>query len=104
MRVLSVNTVGDACEGALMVDGHILAVRSEAMVQGHDARLAPLVGEVMNEAGLEFGELDRIAVIVGPGSFAGVRVGVAFARGLALALNVPAMGVTSLEALGAGRA
>jgi tRNA threonylcarbamoyladenosine biosynthesis protein TsaB len=99
MLILAINTAGDACEAALARDGAMLAARSEPMTQGHDARLAPVVEEVMREAGAAFADLDRIAVVVGPGSFTGVRVGVAFARGLALAVDIPAVGVSSLEAL-----
>jgi tRNA threonylcarbamoyladenosine biosynthesis protein TsaB len=99
MLVLGINTAGDACEAALVRDCAVLAERSEPMMQGHDARLAPLVDELMRSAGIDFSSLQRIAVIVGPGSFTGVRVGVAFARGLSLALETPAVGVTSLEAL-----
>ena len=57
--------------------------------------------EVMAEAGLAFDRLDRIGVTVGPGSFTGLRVGVAFAKGLALALDRPAVGIGTLEALAA---
>jgi tRNA threonylcarbamoyladenosine biosynthesis protein TsaB len=71
------------------------------MNQGHDARLAPVVEALMRNAGVAFAELDRVAVVVGPGSFTGVRVGVAFARGLGLSLDIPVVGVTSLEALDA---
>lgn len=102
MLVLGINTVADVCEVALVRGGACLAQHSEPMRQGHDARLAPLVEDAMRMAGAEFGDLDRIAVVVGPGSFTGVRVGVAFARGLALALNKPAVGVSSLEALAVG--
>jgi tRNA threonylcarbamoyladenosine biosynthesis protein TsaB len=102
MLTLGINTVGAACDVALLDDARILLSRSEPMEQGHDARLAPLAAELMAQAGVGVGQLQRIAVIVGPGSFAGVRVGVAFARGLALALEIPVAGVTSLEALGAG--
>jgi tRNA threonylcarbamoyladenosine biosynthesis protein TsaB len=56
---------------------------------------------VMAEAGLAFDRLDRIAVTVGPGSFTGLRVGIAFAKGLALALDKPAVGIGTLEALAA---
>ncbi len=99
MLILGINTSGDACEAALARDGKVVAAHSEPMTQGHDARLAPLVEGLMREAAVEFSALGRIAVVVGPGSFTGVRVGVAFARGLALALDIPAAGVTSLEAL-----
>ena len=61
-----------------------------------------MVREAMEEAGLCFSDLDRIAVTVGPGSFTGLRVGIAFAKGLALAADAPAVGIGTLEALVAG--
>ena len=82
MLVLGINTVADVCEAALVRDGAQVAVVSEPMTQGHDARLAPVVEQLMREAGVAFADLDRIAVIVGPGSFTGVRVGVSFARAM----------------------
>lgn len=100
MLVLGVNTVGDTCEAAL-VEGGVIAALAEPMSNGHDARLAPLVERLMRETGKSFGDLAQIAVVAGPGSFTGVRVGVAFARGLSLALEIPGAGVTSLEALDA---
>lgn len=99
MLILGINTVADVCEAALVRGGAVIAEFSEPMSQGHDARLAPVVEQLMGEAGVAFDNLHRIAVIVGPGSFTGVRVGVAFARGLSLALDIPAVGVTSLEAI-----
>ncbi|MBI1360573.1 MAG: tRNA (adenosine(37)-N6)-threonylcarbamoyltransferase complex dimerization subunit type 1 TsaB [Alphaproteobacteria bacterium] len=102
MLVLGINTVSDVCEAALVRDGVVVAEQSEPMRLGHDARLAPLVEAVMTCAGETYASLDRIAVVVGPGSFTGVRVGVALARGLALTLDRPAVGVTSLEALAFG--
>ncbi len=101
MLILGINTVSDACEAALVRDGVVIAELSEPMQQGHDARLAPVVEKLMRDSATLFADLDRIAIIVGPGSFTGVRVGVAFARGLALSLDKPAVGVTSLEALDA---
>ena len=73
---------------------HAWEVRS-----GHAERLLPMIGEVMTEAGMAFSAIDRIAVTVGPGSFTGVRVGVAAARGLALALRRPAIGITNLAVM-----
>jgi tRNA threonylcarbamoyladenosine biosynthesis protein TsaB len=99
MLILGINTVADACEAALVRDGVLVAEVSEPMNQGHDARLAPVVEKLMLEAGIAFADLDRVAIVVGPGSFTGVRVGVAFARGLSLSLDIPAVGVTSLEAI-----
>lgn len=99
MLVLGINTVADVCEAALVEGRRAVAHVSEPMTQGHDARLAPVVHQLMSEAGVEFTQLDRVAVILGPGSFTGVRVGVAFARALGMTLEVPTIGVSSLEAL-----
>jgi tRNA threonylcarbamoyladenosine biosynthesis protein TsaB len=71
------------------------------MDRGHQERLAPLTQEVMARAGLAFAELDRIAVTLGPGSFTGLRVGLAFAKGLGLALGRPVIGLGCLEVLAA---
>ena len=99
MIVLAIDTCLFACAAAVVRDGQVLASRIEAMSRGHQERLAPLVAEVMQEAGLAFDRLDRIGVTVGPGSFTGLRVGLAFAKGLSAALGVPVVGVGSLEAL-----
>lgn len=69
--------------------------------KGHAEHLMSVVGEALEKAGTAYDGLSRIVVSTGPGSFTGVRVGVAAARGLALALKVPAVGVTTLEALAA---
>ena len=71
------------------------------MHRGHQERLAPLVAEAMAQAGAAFPDLDRIGVTVGPGSFTGLRVGLAFAKGLAIALGIPCVGVGVLDALAA---
>ena len=71
----------------------------EARQSGHAERLMPMMSEVMQAAGLAFGDIDRIAVTVGPGSFTGVRVGVAAARGLALATGAVTVGATSLAVM-----
>lgn len=75
--------------------------RSLPMMRGHAEALMPLIVDMMSAANSDFAELDRIAVTVGPGSFTGLRVGVAAARGIALATGKPAVGVTTLAALAA---
>ena len=77
----------------------ILASASPDIGRGHAEQLPAIVEAVLAEAGLNLSRIERIGVTVGPGSFAGIRVGVAFARGLGLALGAPCVGVGSLEAL-----
>ena len=101
MIVLGLDTCLTACSVAVTDGGRVLAYASEVMARGHQERLAPMAERVMAEAGLSFDRLDRIGVTVGPGSFTGLRVGVAFAKGLGAALGVPTAGVGTLEALAA---
>lgn len=99
MIVLAIDTALGATQAGVFADGHPLAIVSEAMERGHQERLAPAVQAAMRAAGTAFAKVDRIAVTVGPGSFTGLRVGLAFAKGLALALDRPCIGVGVLEAL-----
>ncbi|MCE3288107.1 MAG: tsaB [Caulobacter sp.] len=101
MRILAVDTCLDACSAALLDGETVLAAVSEPMSRGHQERLAPMVQAMMAPFG--FKGLDRIASTVGPGSFTGLRVGLAFAKGLGQAMSVPLVGVGSLPALAAGR-
>ena len=102
MLILALDTAGDNCAVALARAGDglsVLARRVEAIGRGHAERLMPMIGEVLAEADLTYADLERIAVTTGPGSFTGTRIGVAGARGLALALAIPAVGVSVLDAL-----
>ena len=99
MIVLALDTCLNACSAAVLEDGRVLARRVEPMARGHQERLAPLVAEVLAEADLPFDRLDRVGVTVGPGSFTGLRVGLAFAKGLGQALAIPVIGIGVLEAL-----
>jgi len=98
MLILAINTAEAACDLAVLRDGLPVCERQETMARGQDGRLPVLVEDVLAEADATLADLDRIAIVTGPGSFTGIRIGVAFARGLALALNIPAIGITSLEA------
>jgi len=101
MIVLGLDTCLSSCSVAVLDGARVLASAREVMARGHQERLAPMAQEVMADAGLGFDRLERIAVTVGPGSFTGLRVGIAFAKGLALALGLPSVGVGALEALAA---
>jgi tRNA threonylcarbamoyladenosine biosynthesis protein TsaB len=102
MRVLAIDTALEACSAAVLdPDSGITASESLAMTRGHAETLMPLIARVMNGAGVEFAQLDRIAVTTGPGSFTGLRVGISAARGIALAAGKPAVGLSTLAALAA---
>ena len=101
MIVLGLDTCLSSCSVAVVEGERVLGSAREVMARGHQERLAPMAREVMARAGLSFDRLDRIAVTVGPGSFTGLRVGIAFAKGLALALDLPTVGIGTLEALAA---
>jgi tRNA threonylcarbamoyladenosine biosynthesis protein TsaB len=95
VKILAVDTALGACSVALLDDDKVLAHIFEPMDRGHAERLAPMVEEAMR--GVEFSSLTRLAVTVGPGTFTGQRVGLAFMRGLRLALKIPLAGTTTLE-------
>ena len=103
MLLLAFDTAGPYCAVALArgsrYDVEILAQSSERIVRGHAERIVPMIEAALEQTRVRFGEFDRIAVTTGPGSFTGVRVGVATARGLGLAIGIPVVGVGSLEAL-----
>lgn len=99
MALLVIDTAGAACAALLRRPGREDVARAEEIGRGHDRRLAPLVAEMLSDAGAAPSDLTRIGVSVGPGSFTGVRVGVAFARGLALATGAAAVGAHGLDAL-----
>jgi tRNA threonylcarbamoyladenosine biosynthesis protein TsaB len=103
MRVLAIDTALEACSAAVLDTGAgaVAAHESLPMQRGHAEALMPLIARVMARAGCSFAELDRIAVTTGPGSFTGLRVGIAAARGIALAAGKPAIGITTLAAYAA---
>lgn len=100
--ILAFDTSAAHCAAALLLpDGRCL-IRGENMAKGQAERLLPLLEEVLAEAGIGWRDLTAIGVGTGPGNFTGVRISVAAARGLALSLGLPAIGVTRLEALAHG--
>src|SRR6478609_4003883 len=105
MRVLAIDTALAACSAAVLDTEHggIVASESLPMLRGHAEALLPLLQRVMHQARLSFPDIDRIAVTTGPGSFTGLRVGIAAASGIALGADKPAVGVTTLSAYAAPR-
>lgn len=99
MRVLGIETSTSQAAVALVEAGRLVLGRAHARPKQSAERLLPLIGELLAEAGWQRRDLDRIGVSVGPGSFTGLRVGIACAQGLALGLGVPLVGVTSLRAM-----
>ena len=99
--ILAFDTSAAHCAAALLWDGKLI-LRDEPMAKGQAERLLPLLEDVLAEGGLGWRDLRAIAVGTGPGNFTGVRIAVAAARGLALGLGIPAVGVTRLEALAHG--
>jgi tRNA threonylcarbamoyladenosine biosynthesis protein TsaB len=99
VKTLGIDTALGACSVALLDGANIVAHAHEEMQRGHAEALAPMTERVMRESGFEFSDLERIAVTTGPGTFTGQRVGLAFARAMALALKIPAVGVTTLDVM-----
>ena len=99
MKILAVDTALDACSVAVLDDARVLAHRFVIMERGHAEALAPMVEEAIQASGIGFADLDRLAVTTGPGTFTGQRVGLAFMRGLRVALKKPLVGITTLEAM-----
>jgi tRNA threonylcarbamoyladenosine biosynthesis protein TsaB len=79
----------------------VLAEDSEAMQRGHAEALLPMVERVFTSSGIARDAVERVAVTIGPGSFTGLRIGISMARGIALALDVPVVGIGTMAAFAA---
>jgi tRNA threonylcarbamoyladenosine biosynthesis protein TsaB len=102
MNILALDTSMGACSAAVLRDdgaARHLVVREALMARGHAEALMPMIAEVMAEAGLDFAALGLIAATVGPGSFTGVRIAIAAARGLALVTPAKLYGTDSLTVM-----
>ena len=103
MTILAIDTSMAACSAAILRPDQARPVqRFERMPRGHAEAIFPMIVSVMEEAGCGFDALTKIAVTLGPGSFTGIRAGVAAARGLALAAALPVVGASSLEVMAQG--
>ena len=103
MRIFAIDTALEACSAAILDTerGAIVARESIPMARGHAEALMPLIARMLDASGADFTAIDRIAVATGPGSFPGLRVGIAAARGLGLAAGKPVVGLSTLSAFAA---
>lgn len=101
MKVLGLDSAGSQCAVAVLDGDDVAAARAEAMAHGQAERLVPLIAETLAVAGFTAAALDLIAVTTGPGSFTGIRIGLAAARGLALATGRSVIGVGVFDAYAA---
>lgn len=97
MIILGLDTTGAHCSAALVNQTDVLAHKSEEIGRGHAERLAPMVLEVLAEANLTAADVTKLSVCTGPGSFTGLRVALAFAKGFALPRKLPVVGIDALE-------
>lgn len=99
MKILVLDAAAGRCMAGVVADGVLVAEQTETAARGQATLLSAMVVNVLNEAGLTATALDLVAVTVGPGSFTGIRAGLALAHGIGLGLGVPVIGVTIGEAL-----
>jgi len=97
--ILGFDTSAAHCAAALLSGDRVLVARHEEMGRGQAERLMPFLEEILTEGGATWADLSRIGVGIGPGNFTGIRISVSAARGLALSLGIPAVGVNGFEAI-----
>jgi tRNA threonylcarbamoyladenosine biosynthesis protein TsaB len=102
MKILALDSATGACSVALWQDGAIVARRFAVMDRGQSEVLIPMAREVLAEAGADFPSIDMFGVTTGPGAFTGLRIGLAAARGMALASGRPLAGVSTFDAVAHG--
>ncbi len=100
--ILGFDTSAAHCAAALSSDGEVRGAVHAEMARGQSERLVPMLEALLREGGVTWRDVTALGVGVGPGNFTGIRIAVATARGLALALGIPAVGVSTFEALAFG--
>ncbi|MCW5772246.1 MAG: tRNA (adenosine(37)-N6)-threonylcarbamoyltransferase complex dimerization subunit type 1 TsaB [Rhodospirillaceae bacterium] len=101
MSILAFDTSAAACSAALWRDGAVIAAERAPMVRGHAEALMPMIERVVAAAQIGYRDLAAVAAVAGPGAFTGLRIGLAAARGIALAAGIPAIGISAFAAIAA---
>ncbi|MCJ9428247.1 tRNA (adenosine(37)-N6)-threonylcarbamoyltransferase complex dimerization subunit type 1 TsaB [Kordiimonas marina] len=101
MTILAIDTSEAYCSAALVRGGNVLASRCDNIGRGHAEHLLPMIEGLLETAGTGYPDISRVAVTCGPGTFTGLRIGLSVARGLALGLGVPCLGLSGLTVLAA---
>ena len=102
MLILGMDTAITSCSVAIWNDKSLVSHRSEKMVRGQAESLVPMIVEVLNETELKMNNFNLIAVTTGPGAFTGIRIGLATARAMSVAVNIPCIGLTTTEVIAHG--
>ncbi len=100
-NLIAIDTSFKACRCIVFYNGQIFSQEIGYILRGQDAELPLLLDRCLKDAGADISEFDAIAVVNGPGSFTGIRVGMAYAKGIAIALNCPVITLSSLEIVAA---
>ncbi len=101
--ILGFDTSGPYCAAALLRDGEIVQTQVDEMKRGQAEHLMPMLTQLLEDADVSWQNLTAIGVGVGPGNFTGIRISVSTARGLALGLDIPAVGVSTFDTISFGR-
>ena len=99
MKILGLETSARACSAAVTEDGAVLASAFQCTGLTHSRTLMPMVEDMLRNAELSMAQIDAVAVAAGPGSFTGIRIGIAAAKGFCAAADKPALGITTFETL-----
>ena len=100
--ILCIETATEVCSVALFRDENLLGIRESSARNVHSAMLTTFIDEIVKSSGITFNDLDAIAVSMGPGSYTGLRIGVATTKGLCYALDKPMIAVPTLQAMAMG--
>lgn len=100
--ILLIETATTTCSVALSENGNIIAVKEVNERNVHASHITLFIQEVMQQAGRQFTDLNAVAISKGPGSYTGLRIGVSSAKGLCYALDIPLIGVDTVEAMASG--